>query len=56
MLEGWWKIKTEYRKCIRNLQYHKIAFEENHEELFLLLIADEDTVQELLADPGGEAW
>ncbi|KAL5313882.1 hypothetical protein ACEPPN_018305 [Leptodophora sp. 'Broadleaf-Isolate-01'] len=56
VLEGWWKIKREYIKCMRNLKYHKVAFEENLEELLLPLIADESKLQELLKDPGGPSW
>lgn len=56
VLEGWWKIKREYLKCMRNLKYHKLAFEENLEELLLPLIADEDKLQLLLEEPGGQAW
>jgi hypothetical protein len=52
VLESWWKIKREYQKCIRNLKYHKVAFEENLEELLLPLIADEDKLQQLLNNPG----
>jgi hypothetical protein len=52
VLESWWKIKREYQKCMRNLKYHKVAFEENLEELLLPLIADEDKLQQLLNDPG----
>jgi hypothetical protein len=56
VLEGWWKIKREYRKCKDNLNYHKVAFEENLEELLLPLIVDEDKLQRLLDDPGGPEW
>jgi hypothetical protein len=56
VLEGWWKVKTEYKKCMRNLKYHQLAFEENLEELLLPLIADEDKLQLLLNEPGGPAW
>jgi hypothetical protein len=52
VLESWWKIKREYQKCMRNLKYHKVSFEENLEELLLPLIADEDKLQQLLDDPG----
>lgn len=41
---------------MRDLKYHKIAFEENLEELLLPLIADEETIQKLLSSPGGKEW
>ncbi|KAH7330211.1 hypothetical protein BKA65DRAFT_480368 [Rhexocercosporidium sp. MPI-PUGE-AT-0058] len=56
VLKGWWKIKREYTKCMRNLKYHRVAFEENLEELLLPLIADESRLHELLRDPGGLSW
>ena len=56
VLEGWWKIKSEWRKCKNNLNYHKVAFEENLEELLLPLIADEDKLKLLLECPGGPEW
>ncbi|KAI9050907.1 hypothetical protein LZ554_005021 [Drepanopeziza brunnea f. sp. 'monogermtubi'] len=56
VLETWWKIKQEYMKCMRNLKYHKVAFEENLEELLLPLIAEEERLQKLLKDPGGPEW
>ena len=57
VLESWWKIKREYQKCMRNLNYHKLAFEGNLEELLLPLIADEEQLQRLLEDPGKRcAW
>jgi hypothetical protein len=56
VLEGWWKIKREYRKCKDNLNYHKVVFEENLEELLLPLIVDKDKLQRLLDDPGGPEW
>jgi hypothetical protein len=52
VFETWWKIKREYQKCMRNLKYHKAAFEENLEELLLPLIADEVKLHRLLNDPG----
>ncbi|KUJ07975.1 uncharacterized protein LY89DRAFT_742271 [Mollisia scopiformis] len=56
VLEGWWNIKTEYKKCMRNIKYHQIVFEENLEELLLPLIADEEKLQRLLQNPGGHEW
>ncbi|KAH8587077.1 hypothetical protein B0O99DRAFT_557149 [Bisporella sp. PMI_857] len=56
VLEGWWKVKSEWRKCKNNLNYHKVAFEENLEELLLPLIADEEKLKHLLDCPGGPEW
>ena len=44
--------RSSANKCMRNLKYHKVAFEENLEELLLPLIADEDKLQQLLNNPG----
>lgn len=52
VIEGFWKVKSEYKKCLRLLKYHQLAFEENLEELLLALIADEKKLRVLLKDPG----
>lgn len=46
------EIKREYTKCMRHLNYHQLAFEENLEELLLPLIVDESKFQELPKEPG----
>ena len=56
VLEGWWKVKSEWGKCKNNLNYHKVAFEENLEELLLPLIVDEERLKRLLDCPGGPEW
>jgi hypothetical protein len=56
VLQGWWSIKTEYRKCMRDLKFHKLNFENALEEFLLPLIADEKTLQAMLEKPGGELW
>jgi hypothetical protein len=56
VLEGWWQVKRQFTKCMRDLKYHKTAFEENLEELLLPLIADDKTVQRLLDCPAGKEW
>jgi hypothetical protein len=48
---GWWKVKPEYRKWMRNLKYHQLCYEENMEELLLPLVADDETMLSLLKDP-----
>ncbi len=31
MIEDWWKIKREHKKCQQNLKLQKLVFEENLE-------------------------
>lgn len=56
VLKTWWKIRTEYRKCVRDLKFHNDEFESNLLELLLPVIADDDKLEELLKDPGGPCW
>jgi hypothetical protein len=51
-----WKIRREYKTWMHNLNFCRLAFEQNLEEFLLPLIADEDELQQLIADPGGPEW
>jgi hypothetical protein len=50
------RIRKEYTKCLRNIQFHEIIFKNNLRELLLPLIPDADEVTKLIADPGGQLW
>lgn len=56
VLDTWWKVKREWRKCKHDLKYHMTTFEENLEELLLPLIVDEERMKRLLENPGGPEW
>lgn len=56
VLEDWWQIQREYKKCKQNLKLQKLVFEENLEELLRPIVRDEDELSLLLADPGGGKW
>lgn len=56
MIDDWWKIKREYKKCQQNLKLQKLVFEENLEQLLSTLTQDEDELKMLIAKPGGEMW
>ncbi len=56
ILEDWWKIKREYKKCQQNIKLQKLVFEENLEQLLSTLVYDEDELKLLIADPGGDKW
>lgn len=56
ILEDWWKIKREYKKCQQNIKLQKLVFEENLEQLLSTLVYDEDELKLLIADPGGDRW
>lgn len=51
-----WQIRREYKKWMHNLNICRLAFEQNLEEFLLLLIADEDELQQLIAAPSGPQW
>lgn len=53
---GWWRIKTEYKKCKRNLEIHLLEFEENLEEFLLPVIPSEEKLRSLLDNPGSLKW
>ncbi len=56
ILEDWWKIKREYKKCQQNIKLQKLVFEENLEQLLSTLVYDEDELKLLIAEPGGDKW
>ena len=56
ILEDWWKIKREYKKCQQNIKFQKLVFEESLEQLLSTLVYDEDELKLLIADPGGDKW
>ena len=56
ILEDWWQIKKEYKKCKNEIKVHELAFESNMERFLLPLIVDDDDVDTLMAEPGGPAW
>ncbi|KAF2815607.1 uncharacterized protein BDZ99DRAFT_514269 [Mytilinidion resinicola] len=56
LLQDWWQFRREYQRCLRDIGYHELAFRRNLEECLLPLIADDDEVKTLLADPAGPGW
>lgn len=56
VLEDWWRIRKEYKKCKQNLKLQKLIFEENLEELLRPLVRNEDELALLIAKPGGDGW
>lgn len=55
-LKDWWKIERAYKKTNQDLNYHQILFEENVERFLLPLVADDDELRALMADPAGKGW
>jgi hypothetical protein len=51
-----WKIRREHKTWMHSLKIGRLAFEQNLEQFLLPLIADEDELQQLIADPDGPAW
>jgi hypothetical protein len=56
MLMDWWRIQRAYKKCRHDLNYHRILFEGNIERFLLPLVADDEELKSLMADPAGDAW
>jgi hypothetical protein len=56
VLNDWWKIERTYKKTTRDLQFNQLLFEGNMERLLLPLVADDDELSALMADPAGKHW
>ncbi|KAL8788383.1 MAG: hypothetical protein Q9195_007341 [Heterodermia aff. obscurata] len=56
VLEDWWQIKKEYKKCKNEIKVQELAFENNLERFLLPLVVDDHHIAALIADPGGEKW
>ncbi|KAF2435525.1 hypothetical protein EJ08DRAFT_341613 [Tothia fuscella] len=52
----WWKFKREYRKCKDEICFHQLSYEQNLEKYLLPLIVDDDELDALIQEPGGERW
>ncbi|EMD65041.1 hypothetical protein COCSADRAFT_51158, partial [Bipolaris sorokiniana ND90Pr] len=52
----YWRIRKEYTKFQRDIQFHEIVYKKNLKELLLLLLHDVDEVAKLIANPGGLKW
>ncbi|KAF3077054.1 hypothetical protein CFAM422_000398 [Trichoderma lentiforme] len=49
-------IKNEYTNWKNDLNFYKLSFTINMRQLLLPLVADDDTITELLMAPGGDRW
>lgn len=56
VLEDWWRIRKEYKKCKQDINLQKLVFEENLEELLRPLVRNEDELLLLISEPGGDGW
>ena len=56
VLEDWWQIKAEYKKCKNEIKVQELAFENNLEHFLLPLVVSDDEIQSLLGEPGGRQW
>ena len=56
ILGDWWRFKRKYMKCKHDIEFHQITFTANLEELLLPLIVDDQELEALMSDPGGERW
>jgi hypothetical protein len=51
-----YKIRLEYKKCRDEVEFHHLTFKRHLKQLLLPLVADDDRIGDLLANPGGESW
>lgn len=51
-----WRVRKEYTKCQRDVQFYEIVYRRNLKELLLPIVLDADQVGVLVADPNGEGW
>jgi hypothetical protein len=51
-----WRVRKEYTKCQRDVQFHEIVYRRNLKELLLPIVSDADEVGKLVADPDGDGW
>ena len=56
VLKDWWRIDRAFKKCRQDINYHRILFEGNIERFLLPLVADEDELKVLMANPAGDDW
>lgn len=57
VIEDWWQIKKEYRKCKNQIEVQELAFDNNMKRLLLpLVVVDDDEIAALIAEPGGMKW
>jgi hypothetical protein len=56
LLKSWWRIKGEYIVCKNEIKHYAIVLEQCLEELLLPLVADEEELQALVADPASDLW
>ncbi|VUC35070.1 unnamed protein product [Clonostachys rosea] len=52
----WRRIRPEYRKCSHDLKYHSDVFRMNLRQLLLPQVADDDMIDRMITDPGGDLW
>lgn len=56
VLDDWWQIKKEYKKCKNEIKVQELAFENNLERFLLPLVVDDNEIAALIAEPGGIKW
>ncbi|KAI4931251.1 hypothetical protein J4E85_003841 [Alternaria conjuncta] len=52
----YWHIRKHHKKCQQDIEFHKVLYTKNLEELLIPLVGNKDEVARLVADPGGQGW
>src|SRR5579871_5696579 len=55
-LQIWWMYRTEFLDFLRKIGIQFVLFRGNLEELLTPIVTSEAQMNELLLDPGGDAW
>jgi len=52
----WFQIRSEYQRSTEELAYHRLSFEANLKLLLLPIVDDDVQLEDMLNEPGGQAW
>ncbi|KAK3314613.1 hypothetical protein B0H66DRAFT_605559 [Apodospora peruviana] len=52
----WYKIRLEYAKCRNDVEFQSVTLSSHVRQLILPLLVDDNKMNKLLSDPGGESW
>ncbi|KAK5006941.1 hypothetical protein LTR28_005871 [Elasticomyces elasticus] len=56
VLEQWWEIKRQYKKCRRSIELHQLLYLCNLERFLLPIIVSDEEIKELVSAPLGSRW
>ncbi|KAF2441452.1 hypothetical protein P171DRAFT_418037 [Karstenula rhodostoma CBS 690.94] len=51
-----WRVRKEYNKCRRDVNYHEILYKRNLRALLAPVVIEAEEVKQLMDNPGGDGW